>query len=733
LKSPEPEAPSFFDLSTLTAPVVSWSDMRDTEHFVQFYERDTALLAAVDGYVRNGLSDGATAIVIATREHLEELEGLWAQTLDLAAARDRGQYISFDAEETLSRLLLDDWPQAKRFSDVIGSVIARACAHSSRVIAFGEMVALLWKENKQSAAIQLETLWNDLQKKHAFSLFCAYPMSECAEETHAVPFAGVCCAHTRVIPAESYTGLTRPAERLAQISQLQQKALALENEVRERRAVQAVLARRERELQDFLDNSLEGLHRVGPDGIIQWANKAELSLLGYAAEEYVGHSITRFHADPQVIRDILRRLLAGEELYDQPARLRCKDGSIKHVLIHSNALWEDGQFVHSRCFTRDVTERVLLEQEVQARLAQLSDADRHKDEFLAMLGHELRNPLAAIRTLAQLMRRTERPGDPIYQQRCEMLSRQVQQMARLVDDLLDASRITQGKITLRRAPLEFMAVIAQAIEACRPTVNARGHRLTVTMPEEPIRILGDLTRLVQVFSNILNNAAKYTPKGGHIHVSAQPRDGSVELRVRDNGVGIAPDLLPRVFDLFSQADQTLERSEGGLGIGLALVQRIVELHEGEVRAFSEGTGAGSEFVVRLPLFADEVAEPEMTAAPNPVRPKRILVVDDNRDAAESLAELLSLDGHATSTAFDGHEALRAVASNPPEVILLDIGLPGMNGYELAHRLRGVGSVARLIALTGYGQPEDRERALRAGFHHHLVKPIDPNALAQALA
>jgi len=253
------------------------------------------------------------------------------------------------------------------------------------------------------------------------------------------------------------------------------------------------------------------------------------------------------------------------------------------------------------------------------------------------------------------------------------------------------------------------------------------------MPEEPIRILGDLTRLVQVFSNILSNAAKYTPVGGHIRVSAQQLGSSVELRVRDNGVGIAPDLLPRVFDLFSQADQTLERAEGGLGIGLALVQRIVLLHGGEVQAFSEGTGAGSEFVVKLPVLADEVVESKMTEAPVPVPSRKILVVDDNRDAAESLAELLSLDGHVTATAFDGPAALRAVQANPPEVILLDIGLPGMNGYELAQRLRAAGSAARLIALTGYGQPEDRERALRAGFHHHLPKPVDPGALAQVLA
>jgi PAS domain S-box-containing protein len=594
------------------------------------------------------------------------------------------------------------------------------------------MVALLWKNGKESAAIRLEELWNELQKKHSFALFCAYPMSECTREAHAEPFRGVCTAHSRVIPAESYTALIQPSERLAEISQLQQKALSLESEVRERRATQRALARRERELADFLDNSLEGLHKVGPDGTIQWANAAELRLLGYSAQEYVGRSIREFHADADVISDILRRLLAGEDLYDQPARLRCKDGSIKHVLIHSNALWEDGKFVHSRCFTRDVTERRRLEQELQKKLHQLAEVDRRKDEFLAMLGHELRNPLAAIRNLADLMRRTEQQEDPKYLQRCEMLSRQVQQMARLVDDLLDASRITQGKITLQQEPLELMAVVARAIETSRPQINARGHRLSVGMPEEPIRVRGDLTRLVQVFGNVLNNAAKYTPKGGHIHVSATQLEGQVELRVRDNGVGIEAQLLPRVFDLFSQADQTLKRSEGGLGIGLALVRRIVELHQGEVEAFSAGSGAGSEFVVRLPVLREGLIERKVPRAVVPVRPKKILVVDDNRDCAESLAALLRMDGHETATAFDGQEALVAVRLLAPEVILLDIGLPGINGYQVADRLRELGSPARLVALTGYGQPEDRERAQQVGFHYHLVKPVDPDALARVL-
>jgi len=709
-----------------------WSQARETEHFVQFYEADAALLESVNGYVASGLAAGAAAIVIATREHLDVLERQWQRDgVNLEAARAAGQYTGLEADATLSKLLLDNWPQAKRFSDVIGSVVAEAARRFPRVIAFGEMVALLWKDGRQGAAIHLEELWNELQKLHSFSLFCAYPMSECAEAAHSEPFRGVCAAHARVIPAESYAALSTPDERLAAISQLQQKARALENEVRERRATQLILARRERELADFLENSLEGMHKVGPDGTILWANKAELDMLGYEAEEYVGRSITEFHADPEVVASILSRLLRGETLYDQPARLRCKDGSVKHVLIHSNALWEEGKFVHSRCFTRDVTERNHLEAELQRRLTQLTEMDRHKDEFLAMLGHELRNPLAAVRSVAELMRRLGR-ADPNHQQRCEMLGRQVQQMARLVDDLLDASRITQGKITLQREPLEVMAVVARAVETTRSVINARGQRLSLSMPEEPIRIHGDLTRLVQVLANLLNNAAKYTPPGGQICVTAKALGAEVELRVRDNGVGIAPELLPRVFDLFSQADQTIERSQGGLGVGLALVHRIVELHEGRVEAFSAGPGAGSEFVVRLPVFNEQLTQDRHSPDAVPIRPKRILVVDDNRDAAESLAALLRLEGHEVATTFSGHDALAAESSLRPEVILLDIGLPGMSGYEVAQRLREVGSPARLIALTGYGQPEDRERALRAGFHRHLVKPVDPGPLARVL-
>lgn len=721
------------DLAAYTAPTTNWSALSEGEHFVQFYDDERVLLDSVNQYVAANLASGAAAIVIATRAHLDELERRWPSAgLDLEGARERGQYVGLDAAATLSKLLLDDWPQARRFADVIAPLVATAIARYSRVACFGEMVALLWQEGRRSAAIQLEALWNDLHSARPFSLFCAYPMSV-RGDSHAESLREVCGAHSHVIPAESYTALTDPAERLAEICQLQHKARALEHEVLERRAIARELASRERELTDFLESALEGLHRVGPDGTILWANRAELALLGYASEEYVGHSITEFHADTGVIADILRRLLAGETLYDQPARLRCKDGSIKEVLIHSNALWEDGKFLYTRCFTRDVTATKRLEADLQRKLAQLAESDRRKDEFLAMLSHELRNPLAPIRNVAELLRLVDR-DDPRYPELCDVLARQVGQIARLVDDLLDASRITQGKIQLQCEPLELMAILSRAIESSRPLINTRCQRLSVSLPEDPLRVHGDLTRLNQALTNLLNNAAKYTPAGGHIHVAAMQEGDTVAVRIRDNGIGIAAEMLPRVFDLFAQADQTLERSEGGLGIGLTLVRRIVEMHEGEVEAFSDGLGRGSEFVVRLPAL-DEAAALHRTGSAKterPIRSRRILVIDDNRDAAESLGALLEFKGHEIATAFDGPAALQAIQSFPAEVILLDIGLPGMSGYQIAKRLRAGGSTARLVALTGYGQREDRERSRLAGFDHHLVKPVSPEDLDQVL-
>jgi signal transduction histidine kinase/ActR/RegA family two-component response regulator len=368
----------------------------------------------------------------------------------------------------------------------------------------------------------------------------------------------------------------------------------------------------------------------------------------------------------------------------------------------------------------------------------LQAADRRKDDFLAMLAHELRNPLAPISTGAELLRLLS--ADPRVADTAEVIARQVRHMTKIVDDLLDVSRVTRGLVTLDKVPLDLAAVVATAVEQARPLMDARRHTLTLHLPPGPLPVNGDRARLVQVVSNLLNNAAKYTPDGGRIEVSLDAGPDQWLLRVKDNGIGIAPELMPEIFDLFTQGSRSADRSQGGLGLGLALVRDLAALHGGHVAAHSDGAGQGATFTLTLPRGTlAPAAAPQPAALDAPAaRPLRVMVVDDNADAAASLAALLQLQGHAVEVQHDGPSALARVqrAQAPAiDAFVLDIGLPGMDGNVLAQRLRALPAArcALLVALTGYGQGQDRERSARAGFDHHLVKPADPEALAQLLA
>jgi PAS domain S-box-containing protein len=378
----------------------------------------------------------------------------------------------------------------------------------------------------------------------------------------------------------------------------------------------------------------------------------------------------------------------------------------------------------------DLTERRHAEEGLRA-------AERQKDEFIAMLAHELRNPLAPIRNAVQVLREPQL-AVPELQWARNVIDRQVAHMSRLLEDLLDVSRVNHGTLLLRRTPMNLMVAIEQAVETSRPLVSFRRHTLNQAVPGEPLMVEGDLPRLVQVFSNLLNNAAKYTGNGGNIDLTAEAEEDEAVVRVRDNGRGIPPELLPRIFDVFTQDERLLDRTQGGLGLGLALVRRLVDMHGGRVEAHSDGPGCGAEFVVRLPrLPLAAAAEGPDTAGGGPApRPAalRILVVDDNVDSAESMALLLSLDGHEVRTAFDGQGALVEAAEFQPRAVLLDIGLPGMDGYEVARRMRELPGLhdVLMIAITGYGQEDDRTRSKAAGFDHHLVKPVDPEALSRLL-
>ena len=368
----------------------------------------------------------------------------------------------------------------------------------------------------------------------------------------------------------------------------------------------------------------------------------------------------------------------------------------------------------------------------------LKEADRRKDEFLATLAHELRNPLAPLRNALELMRRGD--GDAmLIEQARSIMERQVSQLVRLVDDLLDISRITKGKLQLRKERVELADVLNAAIETARPRIEASAHELTVTMPAQPVHVEADLTRLAQVFSNLLNNAAKYTEKGGHIWLTADRRGDEAVVSVRDTGMGIPAEHLPHIFAMFSQVTSALERSQGGLGIGLSLVKGLVELHGGTIKARSAGPAKGSQFTVHLPIVdvaVQALEKPRVDAEKARSDCKcRILVVDDLRDAADSLAMMLRMMGHDTRTAYDGLEAVQTAAEFQPNIVLLDIGLPKMNGYEAARRIRNEpwGGKVALVALTGWGQEADKRRSLEAGFDHHLTKPMDPAVLEKLLA
>ncbi|MDZ4686859.1 MAG: PAS domain S-box protein [Planctomycetaceae bacterium] len=506
-------------------------------------------------------------------------------------------------------------------------------------------------------------------------------------------------------------------------------------DITERKAVEGVQAR----LAAIVATSEDAIISKSPDGIIQSWNAAAERLFGYTAAEAIGRPITLVIPPDRINEEdrILAKLRA-RELVDhfQTIRQR-KDGQLVAVSITVSPIVDaEGQLIGASKIVRDITREKAAEQQIQGLMAELQDADRRKDEFLATLAHELRNPLAPIRNTLEILKRQNLDGDTLTEARATM-DRQLGQMVRLVDDLLDVSRITRDKLELRRERVELASIVHHAVETSRPLAEAAGHQLTVTLPPDPLYLDADPIRLAQVFGNLLSNACKYTEPGGRIDLAAERVDDSVVVRVKDTGIGIPVDKLDAVFELFAQVATALERSQGGLGIGLTLAKRLVELHGGHVEVSSDGPGTGSEFRVRLPLLIQPPAPlPPSTpsAEQTPIMSRRILVVDDNKDAAFTLSMLLKITGNETILAHDGLEAVAAAERFRPDLVLLDIGLPKLNGYEVARRIRAEpwGQSMVLVASTGWGQDEDRRKSQEAGFNHHLVKPIRHDDLEKLL-
>jgi PAS domain S-box-containing protein len=462
-------------------------------------------------------------------------------------------------------------------------------------------------------------------------------------------------------------------------------------------------------------------------------------MLGYRRREILGKPIAIFHPPEDALR--IRRevlaALAADGTWRRELTFVRRDGTrgVCETVVKPLANAR-GDIYGAVSVSRDITGRRRAEQQLQRLNLELSKADRRKDEFLATLAHELRNPLAPMRNVLEILRLKDF-ADPQLSWSRDVFDRQLQHMTHLVDDLLEVSRITQGKLELRKQRrLELARAMQSAMEAARPTVQASAHHLSVTLPREPLYLDADPTRLSQMILNLLNNAAKYTPPGGSISLAAEREGDEAVIVVRDSGIGIPREHLDSVFEMFSQLAPALERSQGGLGIGLALVRGLAELHGGTVAAFSSGPGSGSEFVIRLPLSK---ATPEQSESAPAEMPRtaglRVVIVDDNADAADSLAMVLELEGHKVRTAGDGIAGLELIGEFAPQAVILDIGLPGLNGYELARRIRHEhhDTGILLIAVTGWGQQQDKQTAEEAGFDHHFTKPVDPRELQRVLS
>lgn len=618
-----------------------WSWVRESEHFVQFYEADGYLLDSLGGFISAGLNEGEACIIVTTPAHQAGLEErLHAAGVAVAAAGAAGQYVALDASATLSQFMVDGQPEPERFAELIGGIIARAAAKWPRVRVFGEMVALLWAEGHHDAALRLEELWNRLHETHAFSLFCAYPMNGGGTEVLAAALNGVCAAHSCVIPAESYTALTEPDARLRAIIQLQQKARLLEAEILERREAEA------------------SLH------------------------------------------------LMKDELEAQVQDLR------------------------------------------RAR-AEAESANRLKDEFLATVSHELRTPLHAIIGWAHLLRH-KRLDEPTVTRAIQTIERNAKSQAQLVEDILDVSRVITGKLRLNIGPVDAAAVINAAVDSVQLAADSKGIQLEVMLEPSALHVAGDASRLQQVVWNLLSNAIKFTPAGGHVCVRLERAGTQVQIIVSDTGEGIYPDFLPFIFDRFRQADGTSTRRHGGLGLGLAIVRHLVELHGGTVHADSAGAGLGTTFSLRLPLAPERVdgrgtgygslsaTEATDDGPPLPTLERvQVLIVDDDQDTLSMLAEMLKERGATVQAAASAAEALEVFRWFQPDVLVSDLAMPDEDGYSLISKVRALegesGQPVPAVALTAYVRVEDRARALSAGFDMFVPKPVEPNELIVAIA
>jgi len=584
-------------------PQAAGVDAASGQHHVQFYDRDDHLYDVVAGYLGAGFEAGQPLVVIATEAHREAFcRLLEADGFHVAQARGEGRLTLLDARETLATFMVNGMPDWERFRSSVGGVLQACIARGGRapIRAYGEMVDLLSKDGNPQAALRLEEYWNDLGKLYPFVLFCAYSMDGFASAEQRQQFESVCHVHTHVVPAEDFVGDSDPQALRRQISQLQQRSRALETELVRRHKLEQALKAREQELTDFLENAVEGLHWVGPDGTVLWANPAELALLGYTREEYIGHNIAEFHADPAVIEDMLDRLRRQETLKDFEARMRCKDGSIRHVLVSSNALFRDGEFIHTRCFTRDITDQHRLAEQLRAQNEDLQRTVRFSEMFVGILGHDLRNPVMGVSASASLLLR--RFDNEAITKPARRIANSAERMSRMIDQLLDFTGIRLGQgLRLAKRRTDLAHICRTAVEEAE--IAEKALPMEVVISGSPTGEW-DVDRLTQMVCNLVSNAQAHGDTRVLLEVNGEdPRD--VVLHVSNGGV-IAPEVVASIFEPFRSGGERKGERSSGLGLGLYISEQIVLAHGGTISVASSSQ-AGTRFTIRLPRIAQNGA------------------------------------------------------------------------------------------------------------------------------
>jgi PAS domain S-box-containing protein len=712
------------------------------EHFSRFYPEDAVARGWPDEELRRATAEGriedegwrvrkdgsrfwANVVITAVHDEAGVLRGFAKVTRDLTARRlaeenDRRllqEEAARKAAEEAAREIERQRQQLHVTLSSIGDAVIVTDADGTVTFLNPVAAALTGWETGEAAGQPLEQVFRIINEETRQTV--ENPVGGVIRDGHTVGLANhtvLIARDGREFPVEDSASPIRVAD-----GSVSGAVLVFRDVTETRRATDARLR-----LAAIVESSDDAIISQSLDGTIVSWNKGAERLFGYTTGEIVGRPLSVLVPTdhPDELPELLERIKLGQTIEHFETQRVCKDGRRLDVSLTLSPIRNAaGKIIGASKIARDVTAR--------------KEEERRKDEFLALLAHELRNPLAPLRNALQVLRLAGNDARTAEMARA-LMERQLQHMVRLVDDLLDVSRISQGKLRLRKERVTLAAVVEAARETCEPLADGQRNRVTVTLPDEPLYVDGDKTRLAQAVCNLMTNAVKYSDPGSPIRLTVDREANEAVIRVKDQGVGIPADMLPRVFDLFTQVDRTLEKSQGGLGIGLTIVKRLAEMHGGSVEAHSEGPGKGSEFVIRLPVVRaaapDRLAE-DGAAPDRPLTRRRILVVDDNTDAAGSLAMVLQMMGNEVRTARDGLEGVAAAEEFTPDVVLLDIGMPRLNGYDACRRIRELprGKGAVIVALTGWGQDEDKRRSREAGFDGHLVKPVEPAALEKLLA